>query len=628
MKHIFICCILPIQFAIIASCASDDMTEQVHNGDDDSLSVKCETDMYRCRGDEVERCDSNGEWQYHRDCAMEMRSCRDGFCVVNPDGDLDVDETGNDRDVEELNIEDQIESDNTGDMEAEYETNDCDIEAEYDYSDGDYETDHEIISEEECESDEIDIEQNDGDNDDSASDCDYYETAEGASDNDNEDQTAEMDVECDNHATYSCISGDVYWHDCNGNKTDKKEECGNCACFGDTCFITQQYDYACSENDVYWRDCQGNPVEIKDECNNCACESGACIYVANFTTACSDNDLYWYDCLGEKQVKKADCGNCGGCIDGASACMDNNQHSSSGCNNGDVYWKDCLGNWTDKETECGSNACIGDKCLDQALTPGFVGIAAGNFIMGSPEQESGREQDEIQHQVNITHDYEMSIYETTQAEFQALMGYNPSYFDTCGSDCPVDLVSWNEALKYTNELSLIYGFTECYDCTGDSPDFSCAFKEEYTTPQDCLGFRLPTEAEWEYAARAGTITPFYCGSFECLDSIAWYYYYDDEGMHGYGNSQQRTHPTGQKEPNSWGLYDMSGNVPERTGDWYGEYPTGVVDDVGGPASGTLRVSRGGGALYIQTYWRSADRQGLNPATMTNINGVRLVRSLF
>lgn len=248
-----------------------------------------------------------------------------------------------------------------------------------------------------------------------------------------------------------------------------------------------------------------------------------------------------------------------------------------------------------------------------SVPDGMVFIPAGSFWMGSPDTELGRESDETLHYVEITKGFYMDSTEVTQKSFNDLMGYNPSGFSSCGDDCPVEQVSWHEALAYANERSKEEELEECFDCTGTAPDFTCSLKAQYDTPQDCMGYRLPTESEWEYAARAGTSTAFYNGDItetDCsldanLDAIGWYC----------GNYESTTHPVGGKLANSFGLFDMSGNVWEWNWDLYGDYPTGTqgspdVDPAGpetSPYPYPYVVARGGGFVKGAANCRSARR---------------------
>jgi formylglycine-generating enzyme required for sulfatase activity len=217
------------------------------------------------------------------------------------------------------------------------------------------------------------------------------------------------------------------------------------------------------------------------------------------------------------------------------------------------------------------NDCPGAKCVD-----GFcqnlhseVKISAGSFTMGSPSSELGRRDHEgPQRTVTLTRSFVIGKYEVTQGEFQALMGYNPSYFSSCGANCPVENVSWHEAVAYMNALSKSRGLETCFDCTGSGSSVNCAVKSQYSGQNyyNCKGYRLSTEAEWEFAYRAGTSTAFYNGDITktgCdvdpnLDKIGWYC----------GNAGDKTHPVGGKQANAWGLHDMAGNVWEWVYDWY------------------------------------------------------------
>ncbi len=227
----------------------------------------------------------------------------------------------------------------------------------------------------------------------------------------------------------------------------------------------------------------------------------------------------------------------------------------------------------------------------------FVLIPAGSFIMGSPSNEAGRDNHERQHQVTLTKEFYIQTTELTQWQWKAVMGGNPSWFSDCGDDCPVEKVSWDDVQEFIRRLNQKEGIDK---------------------------YRLPTEAEWEYAARAGSTTAFanggitelVCGHDSNLDAMGWYC----------GNSGKKTHPVAQNKPNAWGLFDMHGNVWEMCQDWFGKYPSGVVTDPKGPASGTYRVDRGGSWVSFARYGRSASRRGYTPYFRVNRLGFRLART--
>ena len=247
----------------------------------------------------------------------------------------------------------------------------------------------------------------------------------------------------------------------------------------------------------------------------------------------------------------------------------------------------------------GSTGSVDTGSVDTRGCPaGYVRIAPGTFTMGSPDAEEGRQDAETQHNVTITRAFCMKATEVTQGEWQAEMGDNPSSFQECGLDCPVEQVSWDDAVLYANALSRREGLAECY--TGST-----------FAGLDCAGYRLPTEAEWEYAARAGTTGP----SYGPLESVAWFSV----------NSGESTQAVGGKTPNSFGLYDMLGNVWEWTNDWYGPYP-GTVTDPTGPTTGSGRVSRGGSWYVTARSPRAALRFGSAPSNSPYTLGLRLVRT--
>jgi formylglycine-generating enzyme required for sulfatase activity len=228
--------------------------------------------------------------------------------------------------------------------------------------------------------------------------------------------------------------------------------------------------------------------------------------------------------------------------------------------------------------------------ISNSLGMEFTYIQPGSFMMGSPVNESGRGRDEKQHRVTLTRDFYMQTTEVTQGQWRMIMGSNPSKFSACGDDCPVEKVSWNDAQKFIRSLNKKEGSNR---------------------------YRLPTEAEWEYAARAGSTTQFcYGDDFGRFDEHAWA-----------GNSSgNKSHSVAQRKPNAWGLYDMHGNVREWCQDWKSDYPDGSVTDPTGPLSGSVRVNRGGSWYDYAEFCRSADRGGSRSDSRDVNLGFRLALS--
>ncbi|MBD3266197.1 SUMF1/EgtB/PvdO family nonheme iron enzyme [bacterium] len=239
----------------------------------------------------------------------------------------------------------------------------------------------------------------------------------------------------------------------------------------------------------------------------------------------------------------------------------------------------------------------------------MVYLEPGTFIMGSPYCERDREEDEGPiHPVTLTHAFYIGKYEVTQAQYHAVMGENPSFYRA--DDRPVEQVSWYDAARFCNRLNEMHGLQPIYAENGD-----------WAANPNAAGFRLPTEAEWEYACRAGTLTPFYWGvdaEGAQIEDYAWYSV----------NSRARTHTAGLKKPNAWGLHDMSGNVSEWCQDRFDTnyYEKSPLEDPKGPSTGFLRVRRGGSWQFDAAICRSAVRASWGTDFQFNNLGFRLAYS--
>jgi formylglycine-generating enzyme required for sulfatase activity len=369
--------------------------------------------------------------------------------------------------------------------------------------------------------------------------------------------------------------------------------------------------------------------EIVPECTAACCGNGVCDWD-------EDCQICPSDCV---------CTGCGQmCVSGSctfSACT-GKECGDDGCGGS-------CGTCTGGKT-CEAGECVGG--VD--VTPGFVQITKGSFWMGSPDgtcpegypgsctSELGRDANETLHYVQLTRDFEMQAHQLTQGEWKAMFGgTNPSSFSSCGDSCPVERVTWFSSLEYANQLSLSKGYPACYELTGCSMGTAaagtlhgCTVTASDGNPYNCKGYRLPTEAEWEYAYRAGSNTAFHpsagndgsvtqvsCVLDPNLDKIGWYC----------GNENTSTRPVGGKAPNAWGLYDMSGNVREWVWDRYGSYPTGTIsspdmDPLGAP-SAMERVGRGGSWISPARICRGAIRYFTGPGDRTEHLGLRLSRTL-
>lgn len=242
-------------------------------------------------------------------------------------------------------------------------------------------------------------------------------------------------------------------------------------------------------------------------------------------------------------------------------------------------------------TSCGKD----DNNVDETLTLTAGGVSfkmvlvkAGTFSMGANEGDADADGGELRHEVTLTRDYYIAQTEVTQELYMAVVGSNPSFFDA-DSSLPVERVSYLDALAFCESVSSLTGRT----------------------------FTLPTEAQWEYAARGGhkaSSTPtLYAGSDD-IDEVAWYT----------DNSDGKSHPVASKAPNALGLYDMSGNVWEWCLDWKGGYGSGAQTDPQGPATGSHRMFRGGGWYNPARLCRVSHRDGYIPQFSNECLGFRVV----
>jgi formylglycine-generating enzyme required for sulfatase activity len=356
------------------------------------------------------------------------------------------------------------------------------------------------------------------------------------------------------------------------------------------------------------------------ECGTCEgaqdlCVEGACVcQPACDGKACGDDgcDGVCGTCVGAQDL----------CVEGACVCQpacDGKACGDDGCNG-----------------ECGACAA-GKVCIQGACLGTYVLVDPGPFSMGTPPAELCRDADENQHAVTLTQPFLIKTTEVTQAEWVKTMGggFDQFGFPNCGPKCPAEMIDWFEAVTYCNKLSAAEGLEPCYVISG----------KEVAWPKGilCKGYRLPTEAEWELAARAGTETPFYAGQNKTcgveedpvLKTISWYAWnalvkwagcYDLSGIGG--PACAGAHPVGLKAPNPKGLYDMSGNVWEWTWDWYSAtYDVLAAVDPTGPAVGTDRAMRGGAWTMKASSHRSGNRGYGKPEEAHHALGLRPVRTL-
>ena len=367
----------------------------------------------------------------------------------------------------------------------------------------------------------------------------------------------------------------------------------------------------------------GTCVPIENPCSGVTCsDNGTCVVTGSGDAFCICNDGYHRfgnHCLAEDPCLGVGCSGHGTCA------IDDD--ASTFCNCDEGYRN--FGNYCLQVDSCVTGAdCDKGWCLIPACT----------FEMGSPYDEKCRfDWEGPVHFVTITRPFYMKQTEVTQKEWSTLIDSNPSEFRDCGEDCPVEMVSWYDAVYYANRLSEAEGFEQCYTLSNPSGTPGTG---NYSATVDfaglnCKGYRLPTEAEWEYATRAGTKTAYWIGSNigdvgqeVCaydplgilLPEAAWYGY----------NSDWTTHPVGQKAANPFGLYDVHGNVSEWVYDWFGNYDSFCAEgceDPRGPDEGSFRVIRGGSWSDGAWFVRAAFRNDFDPRVRYAYVGFRLARSL-
>jgi len=282
----------------------------------------------------------------------------------------------------------------------------------------------------------------------------------------------------------------------------------------------------------------------------------------------------------------------------------------------DVEVRSEAGRWSGTVTVVERELVEVEATLEGGVRPGaaqegplgitLVAIPAGTFTMGSPDGESGRGDDEKQHRVTLTQGFLMSTTEVTQEQYEAVVGENPSQFR--GLERPVENVTWFDAVEFCNALSEREGLSPAYRISGSG----------VTWDRAAGGYRLPTEAEWEYACRAGTESRFHSGDGDRdLARVGW---------HGQ-NSVKQTQDVATRGPNAWRLHDMHGNVWEWCWDWYAAYSSVGEEDPMGPATGSDRVLRGGSWDSSARNCRSAYRASKSPTAAYATVGFRVVRSL-
>ena len=419
-------------------------------------------------------------------------------------------------------------------------------------------------------------------------DCDDTDAALGDIGADADCDGVQTDNDCnDTDPSMGAVSEDA---DCDGVQTDND------------CNDTDPFMGAVSED----ADCDGARTE--DDCDDGDPETGAIAQDADCDGVPTDLDC------DDNSALLGDIGLDGDC-DGVLATDD--------CNDGDpsqpLNDADCDGVLTSDDCDDSDPSLppVDDPDCDGNLSHPAGGtlirIAATTFDMGCTSEQTDCDDDELPvTTVTLTQDFYIGETEVTQQEYQSVMSANPSDYLSCGLACPVEAVGWHMAAAYTNQLSISAGLTECYSCTGTGSSVTCG---SAMSPYACDGYRLPTEAEWEAAARCGD-SHVYSGS-DIVEDVGWFN----------TNASSTPHRVTDKLPNSCGLYDMSGNIWEWVHDWYDEdyYDSAGRTDPEGPPTGYYKVKRGGAWCVSPAYLRNSGRHIATPST-SFAHGFRVART--
>jgi formylglycine-generating enzyme required for sulfatase activity len=271
----------------------------------------------------------------------------------------------------------------------------------------------------------------------------------------------------------------------------------------------------------------------------------------------------------------------------------------------------------DQSSESARLEALRALVISQMEAGDWVRVTAGRYTIGTEAGEGGREPDEGVTEVVISHDYYIQPNEVSQGAFRDLLETSPARFGSCGDNCPIESISWYDAVTYANTLSTAQSLTACYEldsCRGTPGDGLRCSRVEVVA--GCNGYRLPTEAEWEIAARAGTTAAFSCGGTPCVEDAGW----------SSANADGTTHPGGSLRGNPWGINDVHGNVSEWTHSQYNRDLNGDGDPTSGVCS--LRCAVRGGAYNSDAiYLRSGARSYSEPDRQVGHIGFRLVRAV-